>query len=111
MSTTRGRIAAIMTAIAALTGTAVLAILLGLSMQNVSHLQAQVSGLQHSQKQGPSAAQIRGMIGKASGSHRDLITCGDLQQLGLPVNGTDSYGGQISAYAGPATLPGHCINR
>lgn len=48
---------------------------------------------------------------RIGGTHRDLITCADWQTLFLTVSGVDSFNGQISASAGPPTLPQHCINQ
>ena len=53
-------------------------------------------------------AQAEARIG---GTHRDLITCSDWSGLFLPVSGSDSFGGQLTASAGPASLPAHCINQ
>lgn len=51
--------------------------------------------------------------GSINGSHRDLITCADLQNLAFQLSGTDSAGGAITGVAGPApiSLPQHCINQ
>ena len=68
--------------------------------------QAALSGELASERAAFSQAEAR--IG---GTHRDLITCSDWQGMFLPVSGTDSFNGQISASAGPASLPQHCINQ
>lgn len=55
--------------------------------------------------------QVSALAGKATGTHRDLITCQDWQAMGSQVEGSDSAGGQISAFTDPPALPNHCINR
>lgn len=46
------------------------------------------------------------------GTHRDLITCADLEQMSWQLSGADSLGGSITGVAGPSpiSLPSHCIN-
>jgi hypothetical protein len=50
---------------------------------------------------------------KAAGQHRDLITCGDLQNLVLEASGVDSAGDTVTTQTnpGPVQLPAHCINQ
>ena len=53
---------------------------------------------------------------KINGTHRDLITCGDLQMLVWPVtvNGNDAYGNGLNlngVTAQLSNLPQHCINQ
>jgi hypothetical protein len=51
------------------------------------------------------------LAGKTAGPNHDVITCRDWHTYsGGQVTGTDSAGGQISAWADPATLPPHCLN-
>ena len=47
---------------------------------------------------------------RLGGVHQDLITCGDLQNLGISVTGSDAYGNNLQLYGTP-NLPSHCINR
>ncbi len=48
------------------------------------------------------------LTARVNGQHRDLITCGDLQNLGLASYWQDS---NYNLQSNPIILPGHCINR
>jgi hypothetical protein len=53
------------------------------------------------------------LTAQVSGTHRNLITCGDLQTYINSLPQYDSAGDFVGggSTAGMATLPGHCINR
>ena len=74
----------------------------------------EIAGLQQQLRQ--DQAQLAAVSAKASGGHRDLITCGDLQVLTWPVtvNGNDAYGNGLNMSGITEQLnmlPAHCINQ
>ena len=76
---------------------------------------AEITSLQQQLRQ--DQAQLAAVSAKASGGHRDLITCADLQAMGLEtlldVGLNTDASGNLSAVPEqqPVTLPSHCINQ
>lgn len=70
----------------------------------IASLQRQLSGLR---------SELAAVAVKTGGSHRDLITCADVLNMGWNLSGTDSSGGQLTGIAGPGpiSLPAHCVNQ
>jgi hypothetical protein len=64
------------------------------------------------QQQAGQAGRVRSVLAsqaaRLTGLHRDLITCGDLQGLGLQSYWQDS---SYNLQSIPVPLPPHCINR
>ena len=65
-------------------------------------------------------SQVGVMQASVNGSHRDLITCGDIQKLSQYIDGIVAPQGDIGqveflgpdgAIAGSLPLPPHCINQ
>jgi hypothetical protein len=57
--------------------------------------------------------EVTALIARLNGEHKDVITCGDLQNMGLQ----NTYGvtvdnqGNVNLDQTPVTLPPHCINQ
>jgi hypothetical protein len=105
--------------VAALTLAGVAVVTAGITLGQLSSGRSQLSATRSQLAQartqlGTMRTQLAGVNAQAKGLHRDLITCGDLQELGWQVTGSDSAGGNLQgAFAGPGpvSLPQHCINR
>jgi hypothetical protein len=79
--------------------------------QRISHLQQQLTATR---------AELSTVEAGQSGSHRDLVTCGDLQQIETLIDGIVASQGDIGPveFSSPnggvvaaLPLPSHCINQ
>ena len=97
-----------------LLGVLLYALLFILGVQ-IAGLHGQIGTLQQQIRQ--DQVQLTAVSAKASGGHRDLITCADLQAMGLEtlldVGLNTDASGNLSAVPEqqPVTLPSHCINQ
>ena len=81
----------------------------------IAGLHGQIGTLQQQIRQ--DQAQLAAVSAKASGGHRDLITCADMQDMHLQdlfdISLNTDASGAISAVPNqqPVALPSHCINQ
>ena len=84
----------------------------------VSRQQAQITRLQSAAHDSAATAtatelktlraDVTALTARLNGQHKDVITCGDLQNMGLNYYWQDS---NYNLQSNPVTLPGHCINQ